>query len=281
MRALLLALAAAASFAGCRSEPVAAERSEPPAQAGPSNAAQAAPSKPAQATPPPAPAAVVPEPAPFALPPNWRDLTDLAFERAIDGWFPSGEARSCSAKDLSILEDALDGADATAVRAAVLLARTRDPQAGEILLKRLERRTQPPPGKPEADAADVVAAAAFAQGAPAGSAATRLASLGAGKRPHPDFAVRVECACSSVRLGRDEPIPYLLQVLRTSTTAGRTLSADERPEELTWAQARAAEALSARAGTEVKFLPEASVRDREKEAARLEALLPGAPEKKR
>jgi hypothetical protein len=207
-------------------------------------------------------------------------MTDLAFERAIDGWFASGEARSCAAKDLAVLEDALDGADATAVRAAVLLARTQDAQAGEVLLKRLEKRVQVPPGKLEADAADVVAAAAFAQGAPAANAATRLASLGAGKRPHPDFAVRVECACSSVRLGRDEPIAYLLQVLRTGTTAGRTLSADERPGELAWAQVRAAEALSARAGTDVRFLPEASVRDREKEAARLEALLPGAPEKR-
>ena len=175
-------------------------------------------------------------------------MTDLAFERAIDGWFPSGEARSCSAKDLAVLADAVDGADTAAIRAAVLLARTQDAQAGEILLKRLEKRTQAPPGSLAADAADIVAAAAFAQGAPAANAATRLASLGAGKRPHPDFAVRVECACSSVRLGRDEPIPYLLQVLRTGTTAGRTLSVEERPGELAWAQVRAAEALSARAG---------------------------------
>jgi hypothetical protein len=93
--------------------------------------------------------------------------------------------------------------------------------------------------------------------------------------------VRVECARSAIALGRDDSIPYLLTVLRIGTTAGRVLGRDENEYDLAWAQVRAAEALSARAGTEVRFLPEASVRDREKEAARLEALLPGAPEKKR
>jgi hypothetical protein len=218
-------------------------------------------------------------------------MTDLGFERALDGWLPPGEARRCTPEDLAVLEQALDqvadpsgatsSTDTAAIRAAVLLARTKAARAGEILLARLEKRWTPPVGQSERDAADVVAAAAFAEGTPATNAAVRLASLGGGKRPHPDLCVRVECARSALRLGRDEGIPFLLQVLRAGTTAGRTLGAGERTEDLAWAQVRAAEALSARAGTELRFLSEASVRQREEEAARLEALLPGAPEKKR
>jgi hypothetical protein len=208
-------------------------------------------------------------------------MTDLAFERAIDGWFEPARPRRLAPADLGALEAALDAGDTGSVRAAVLLARTQDPGAGEVLLKRLEKRVAAPAGRSEADAADVVAAAGFAQGVTAANAPVRLASLGAGKRPHPDLAVRVECACSSLLLGRDEPIPYLLQILRIGTTQGRIPGPDDHPAEIAWVQARAAAALSARAGTERRFLPEASVRDREQEAARLESLLPGAPEKKR
>lgn len=268
MRPRIFALAIAACGLACRSSTRTAERSEPQPAA---THASPAPNAPAPA----------PEVPLWSLPARWREMSDLAFERAIDGWYSPAGPRRLAPADLAALETALDGGDGASVRAAVLLARTQDPRAGEVLLKRLEKRVAAPSDRGGADAADVVAAAAFAQGLSAVNAAVRLASLGAGKRPHHDLAVRVECACSSLLLGRDEPIPYLLQLLRIGTSQGRTLGPDDSPEEVAWVQARAAAALSARAGTDRRFLPEASVRDREQETARLESLLPGAPEKKR
>ena len=227
------------------------------------------------------PAPAPPPPPEWPLPPTWRDASDLAFERALDSWLPPGSSRRLATDDLAALASALDGADATAVRAAVLLARTRDPRAGEVLLGRLEKRVAPPPGSTDEDAVDVVAACAFAEGTPATNAAARLAELAAGKRPHPSLCARVECARSALHLGRDGGIAYLLQVLRTATTAGRPLGPDDSPSDLAFAQMRAAEALAARAGTDVRFRPEASVKDREAEAARLEKLLPGAAPRRR
>ncbi len=93
--------------------------------------------------------------------------------------------------------------------------------------------------------------------------------------------MRVECARSALLLGRDEGIPFLLQVLRVGTVPGRTLTPDESLDDVAWAQLRAAEALSDRAGTERRFRPEWSVSRRQEEAARLEALLPRPPEKRR
>ncbi|HEV8114063.1 MAG TPA: hypothetical protein VGR31_14930 [Planctomycetota bacterium] len=247
---------------------------------------------PAAAASPEAPPSVsaVDEAPLLALPADWSERSDLAFERALDGWLPPGEARRFGTEDLAVLERALAGGDVTAVRAAVLLARTRDARAGDALLARLERRVGVPTGLSGRDAADVVAAASFGMhtaepvdaGRPlATNAAARLVNLGAGRTPHPDFCVRVECARSALLLGRDEGIPFLLSVLRAGTTAGRVLTPEESLDDLAWAQRRAAEALSHRAGTEPKFRPEASVSDRQAEAARLEALLPRPQEKKR
>ena len=236
-------------------------------------AAGAATSPPTEEAPPAPP----PAPPEWTLPAAWNTASDLAFERALDGWLPPGSVVRLAPNDLASLSAALDGADATAVRAAVLLARTRDPKAGEALLARLERRV---PGSADADAVDVVAACAFAEGTPAANAAARLAELAAGKRPHPDLCARVECARSALALGRDGVIGYLLQVLRTATTAGKPLGPDDSPSDLAFAQTRAAEALAQRAGTDVRFRPEAAVRHREAEATRLEKLLPGPPKKR-
>jgi hypothetical protein len=227
------------------------------------------------------PAARPPPPPPlWELPSTWRGASDLAFERALDAWLPPGSAHRLSADDLATLTSVLDAADRSAVRAAVLLARTRDPHAGDALLARLEKRASVP-GATGEDAVDVVAACAFAEGTPGTNAAARLAELAAGKRPHPDLCARVECARSALALGRDGGIPFLLQVLRTATTAGKPLGPDDSPADLAFAQARAAEALATRAGTDVRFRPEASVKDRVAEAARLEKLLPAAPSKKK
>lgn len=223
---------------------------------------------PTQATPDALPAAV------FEAPAGWESLTNLAFERAIDGWFPEGVARHVSETTLADLRRALGGSEVTAMRAAVMLARTKDPRAGEVLLERLEQRVATPPSESQRDAVDVVAAAAFAAGMNARAGAARLNSLAIGRKPHPSLPVRVECARSALALGMDAPIPYLVSVLRTGTTAGRVAPSDENPDDLAWAQVRAAEALASRAGTKSRFLPEGSVKEREGEASRLEALLP-------
>jgi hypothetical protein len=218
---------------------------------------------------PPAPAALL-----FEAPAGWESLTDLAFERAIDGWFPGGVSRRVDETTLQDLRRALGGADVTAVRAAVMLARTRDPRAGEVLLERLEQRAADPASELRRDAADAVAAAAFGSGMTGRKAAARLNALANGKKPHPSLSVRVECARASLALGRDTMIPYLVSVLRTGTSAGQVVSSEEDEDELGFAQVRAAEALAARAGTVSRFLPEGSMKAREEEALRLEALLP-------
>ena len=43
----------------------------------------------------------------------------------------------------------------------------------------------------------------------------RILRLVDGDAPHPDLEVRVECACTAVRIGFDRAIPFLLQVLFT------------------------------------------------------------------
>lgn len=208
-------------------------------------------------------------------------MTPHAFERALEAWLPAGEVRRVSAAALSDLSSALDRGDLSAVRAAVLLARTGAVEAGEALLVRLERRVSPQPELEKENAADVVAGAAFAEGLPGPGAAQRLETLAAGAKPHPDLEVRVECARSALRLGRDGVVPFLLRVLREGTPAGLAAPDWKRKADESWAQRRAADALSARAGVTCRFRPEASVRDRENEIARLESLLPRpAPRKK-
>lgn len=236
-------------------------------------------SSPADAAPAQEPVVVAPPVREFEAPAGWESLSNLEFERAIDAWLPAGETRRASEATLADLRRALGGLDMIAVRAAVMLARTQDPAAGEVLLERLEQRVAPPPRETQRDAADVVAAAAFGAGMSARKAPARLNGLVTGRRPHPSLSVRVECARSAITLGRDDPIPFLLSVLRVGTPAGNVVGAEENVDDLAWAQVRAAEALAARAGTKSRFLPEGSVRQREEEAARLESLLP--PPKKR
>jgi hypothetical protein len=254
---------------GCRSavaeKQVAKESPAPPAPEVPAEAAERTV---AQDT------ALAPSTLLFQAPAGWESLTNLAFERAIDGWLPAGEARKVSDAALEDLRRALGGPDIAALRAAVMLGRTRDPRAGEALLERLERRVATPPGESHRDAVDVVAAAAFGAGMTARNAPARLNSLAIADPPHPSLCVRVECARSALAMGRDTPIPYLVSVLRTGTTAGPVASSEESDDDLAWAQVRAAEALATRAGTKSRFAPEGSVKDREEEAARLERLLP-------
>lgn len=228
------------------------------------------------------PATVERTPAPLALPADWRTLDPLGFETAVLAW-PGGDgsgARLVDA-DLERLASALgnaagDDPGAPAVRAAVLLARSGDPRALEVLLARLEQRILSPVRA--ADAGDVIAAAAVlrfdAEHRARAHAAERLVSLAQGAGAHPDLEVRVEVAASALALGRDEPIPFLLAVLRAGT-ADDPWPDFERKQTLAWSKTRAAAALSARAGTDARFEPEGSFADQRAEAERLAALLGG------
>ena len=73
-------------------------------------------------------------------------------------------------------------------------------------------------------------------------------------------------------------VPFLLQVLRIDTHAGRNDRRDFAVSPTTaWARGRAAEALSAHAGVPVTYRYDGSIAHREEEAARLEALLLAPP----
>ena len=106
----------------------------------------------------------------------------------------------------------------------------------------------------------------------------RLLRLAVGSRPHPDLDVRVECAITALALGSDEPIPFLLQILRIDTYAGEHDERDFEPSETTaWPRGRAAQALSRRAGVPLLYQPDGSIADMEREVRELERLLRPTP----
>lgn len=210
------------------------------------------------------------------LPAGWDTVEPFAFEDLLAGLAPGPEPIYFDRAGRLALQDALERMDATSVRAALLYAHSRHPKSGARLLKRLKARVVGPARG--SDAGDVVAAAALARFPNASELyLDGLRDLAAGRRPHPDLEVRVECAASALALGDDAPIPFLLKVLRIDTYAG---SADERDfetsENTAWARGRAAEALSRRAGVPVTFQPDGSIPDREREVARLAAQLRAA-----
>ncbi|MBM3977021.1 MAG: hypothetical protein FJ299_08535 [Planctomycetes bacterium] len=209
---------------------------------------------------------------------QWDRIEPRAFiDLALQTFPDSAAPRALEPALLTELSDALAGADQRAVRAAVLLGRSRAPEALERLLLRLEQRVLGP--QVGSDAVDVTAAQAFARLAPTASAADleRLLALAMGNTAHPDLEVRVECARSCVLHGRDDPLPFLLQVLRIDTWIGATDERDFQVSQQTaWARHRAAEALSARAGLPKTFHPDGSVERRQIEILKLEQALRAA-----
>ncbi len=216
----------------------------------------------------------------YALPGDWSALAPREFEALLAGFPRDGTVTLFSDADLSALGEALRPGDATSVRAATLLAATRDPRAFEVLMRRLEARL--PEGTRDL-AGDVVAAAATASVLPAPEAAARIEALAGGPAPHPALLVRVECALTSLALGRDGVIPFLLDFLREGTA-----QAVRRPtwRRIDWnderqlrTQDRVARALCARAGVECRYRARGPLAVREAEIARLADILAalGAP----
>lgn len=216
------------------------------------------------------------------LPARWNSLEPIAFEELLatlddrvepKRWRPTPAARGT-------LAAALQRMDTLSVRAALLLSRDPDPAAAAVILGRLESRDEGP--ERHSDSGDVVAAASLARRSPdqrPPDLVPRLRDLAVGSVPHPDLEVRVECAGAALALGDDAVIPFLLQVLRIDTWVGQDDPRDFVPSHTTtWARSRAAEALSRRAGVPVTYHPDSSILDRERESARLEALLAEAGE---
>jgi len=234
------------------------------------------------ATPPPA----VPVPAPnvastptdvprrgLALPRGWDTLSTPAFEDVFDRWNPAGEPGRLETSALDELQAALEGARPRSLRAVLLLSASGAAEAREVLRARLERRIRT--GDPDLPAVDVAAAAALGKARdPSPTLASALEELAIGRRPHPVLAVRVECAVSSLALGRDAVVGYLLAVLAEGTPAvrerpGATLGAASI-DELIFAQWRASTALAGRAGIDNPYRPEAGAVERARAAADIE-----------
>lgn len=211
--------------------------------------------------------AVAPRARPLALPADFATLRPQRFEQELERWTPAGEARSIEPADLARLGAALRSDANAAARAAVILARARDPRGMALLLALLEER------RPESDdAASLVAARALASGGGPADAPARLLALARGRAQHPRFGVRAECAASAALLGRDEALAPLLDVLRI----GATVPLPAPPPGTAVfesAQRRAASVLAERLGVRVAYAPEAGAEVRAAEVARLAALV--------
>jgi len=204
-------------------------------------------------------------------PADWSTLPPFEFEQLALTALPDDTLTPLSAETVDALSAALDAMDGTSLRAAVLLARSRSERAGACLLARLQRRVLGP--EPWSDAADVVAAAALAR-FPEPERYWRIVRLVDGKSPHPDIEVRVECACTALRIGVDRVIPFLLRVVRIGTWDGQRDQLDFEPADATaWIRAEAAAALSERAGVPLTYRPDAPIATREREARHLAELL--------
>ena len=253
--------------AGCRSQPAL------PAAPPPADPAPAASAPPSVAPPPHAEPQAPPAPSAQDLPGGWASVPLEGFGTLLEQQFPAGEPRTLVPSAFEELASALRGDDALALRALELLARCRDPLAGEILLQRLERRTKPAPEADLGAAIDLTAAAALANFPDARNVGARLEALATSRKPHPDLEVRVECACSALHLGREKLIPFLLQVLKQGTHLASASAAWTPIVDMSFCQGRAAAALSERAERPSRYRPLQSLDERETDIRALEAQL--------
>lgn len=219
----------------------------------------------------------------LSLPSNWQRSSPAEFEAWVLAALPEDRATPIDKPGLRELQRALDEVvrelpsgelDPLAVRAAVILGRSRYPTCASILIRRLEARVLGP--ERHSDCGDTVAAAALARFPEPRRYAQRLVPLAVGPRPHPDLETRVECAATALRAGYVQVIPFLLQVLRIDTPAGARDARDFAVSPTTaWARGRAAAALSEYAGVPVTYRFDGSMAHREEEAAKLEDRLLG------
>lgn len=212
---------------------------------------------------------------------EWAELPPSEFERWVVAALPDDRMTPIEKESLRELQRALDSVttplaggahDPLAVRAAVILGRSRHPASASVLIRRLERRVLGP--ERFSDAGDCIAAAALARYPDPRRYAQRLVPLATGARPHQDLEVRVECAATALHAGFAQVVPFLLQVLRIDTYAGLRDERDFAVSPTTaWARGRAAEALSTYAGVPLTYRFDGSIEHREAEAERLARIL--------
>ena len=204
-------------------------------------------------------------------PADWATISPKDFEELALSALPDDVVTPLTPDALRMLTEALDRMDASSIRAAVLLGRSRSEAAGAGLIHRLQRRQVGPDRN--SDAADVIAASALTR-FPRPERYWRVVRLVNGTNPHPDIEVRVELACTALRIGIDRVIPFLLQIVRIGTWDGQKDTLDFEPTDTTaWIRGRAAAALSERAGTPFTYQTDAPIAMREREARRLADLL--------
>ncbi|MCK6444809.1 MAG: hypothetical protein L6Q99_00300 [Planctomycetes bacterium] len=210
-------------------------------------------------------------PATFVLDTAWREMSLERFERWVQDALPGVEPVEVAKPDRAELKRALAAMDGSSVRAAVILARTRDPLCYEILLSRLEDRIEGP--ERASDAGDVIAAAALGRLRNVRELGKRLEDLVVGANVHPDLEVRVECAAALLEYKRTRGIGFLLRVLREATPAADPTKRDWNPTpHMAWPKSRAATALAKFLGVPNEFRPDGSVAHQMEVAAQLEEL---------
>jgi hypothetical protein len=207
----------------------------------------------------------------FVLDPAWDTMSLERFEAWVQAALPGLEPIAIAKPDRAALKRALAAMDLGSLRAAVILARSRDAQCYEILLSRLEERVVGP--ERASDAADVVAAAALGRLRNVRDLGLRLEALVVGPTPHPDLEVRIECAAALLEYKRTRGIGFLLRVLRENTPLADPAKRDFEPTpHLAWPKSRAAAALSKFLGVPNGFRPDGSIAHQVEETQKLEAL---------
>lgn len=227
-----------------------------------------------------APSVQLPLVPPLELADGWQTLGHAEFERELLRATP--DRREPSAAQIETLARALSSGGTTALRAALILGRTRSVAAAEVLIDHLELRDRNQPVELEELCARALGGFALAKRrlhdgsvrelAP--DLAARLDALARGRETHPRWSARIECAASAVELGRRDTEPFLLNVLRWTSRV--PIPADAREIDLdllAGLQRRVARVLAAAGGIETVFEPYASASAREAEAARIGAAL--------
>lgn len=200
----------------------------------------------------------------------WSRESTSAFEQrlvsaSLDDWLVPERAT---------LLNALSAEPKTSARAALLLARDKDPAVTEALLVFLEER-QPIPQRNQ-DAGACTSAAALGARALTPEQVDRLANL-ALTSPHPDLEVRTECAIAAFRQGRRDCGSFLIRVLRIDTESESVEGPLTDSPTTAWARGRAAECLANTLGQAVENWTDAPLVERQQRADELSRLL-GEPD---